>query len=148
MHKRAGGLEHAAITCSKRRRQTPPCVSEPVCVCVCVCVCVIPRIFDARKRSPTHAEKGENLIVVLLLCNVIDLCPPLLPTVSSFSFLAFLLLRSFSRSSQEAYVDSAALAESKLELQEERAAQGLSTEPTPTFEVEEVDDWEVRVGWE
>lgn len=46
--------------------------------------------------------------------------------------------------SQEAYVDSAALAESKLELQEERAAQGLSTEPTPSFEVEEVDDWEVR----
>lgn len=45
---------------------------------------------------------------------------------------------------QEAYVDSAALAESKLELQEERAAQGLSNEPTPAFEVEEVDDWEVR----
>lgn len=45
---------------------------------------------------------------------------------------------------QEAYVDSAALAESKLELQEERAAQGLSNEPTPVFEVEEVDDWEVR----
>lgn len=41
-------------------------------------------------------------------------------------------------------MDSAALAESKLELQEERAAQGLSTEPTPAFEVEEVDDWEVR----
>ncbi|CAM9237125.1 unnamed protein product, partial [Pylaiella littoralis] len=45
---------------------------------------------------------------------------------------------------KEAYVDSAAVAESKLELQEERAAQGLSTEPTPAFEVEEVDDWEVR----
>ncbi|CBJ29770.1 expressed unknown protein [Ectocarpus siliculosus] len=43
---------------------------------------------------------------------------------------------------KEAYVDSAALAESKLELQEERAAQGLSNEPTPSFEVEEVDDWE------
>lgn len=41
-------------------------------------------------------------------------------------------------------MDSAALAESKLELQEERAAQGLSNEPTPSFEVDEVDDWEVR----
>eukprot|EP00903_Cladosiphon_okamuranus_P010774 g10180.t1 len=34
---------------------------------------------------------------------------------------------------KEAYVDSAALAESKLELQEERAAQGLSAEPTPAL---------------
>ncbi len=50
--------------------------------------------------------------------------------------------------SQEAYVDSAALAESQLELQEERAAQGLSAEPTPAFEVEEVDDWEVRANHE
>lgn len=45
---------------------------------------------------------------------------------------------------QEAYVDSAALAESQLELEEERAAQGLSNEPAPSFEVDEVDDWEVR----
>ncbi|CAM9739007.1 unnamed protein product, partial [Sphacelaria rigidula] len=43
---------------------------------------------------------------------------------------------------KEAYVDSAALAESELELQQERAAKGLSTEPAPSFEVEEVDDWE------
>lgn len=46
--------------------------------------------------------------------------------------------------SQEAYVDSAALAESQRELQEERTALGLSNEPAPSFEVEEVDDWEVR----
>ena len=45
---------------------------------------------------------------------------------------------------QEAYVDSAALAESQLELQEERAALGLSNDPTPAIEVDEVDDWEVR----
>lgn len=43
---------------------------------------------------------------------------------------------------KEAYVDSAALAESELELQQERAAKGLSAEPAPTFEVDEVDDWE------
>lgn len=43
-------------------------------------------------------------------------------------------------------MDSAALAESQLELEEERAAQGLSNEPAPSFEVEEVDDWEVRGG--
>lgn len=40
-------------------------------------------------------------------------------------------------------MDSAALAESELELQQERAAKGLSAEPAPTFEVDEVDDWEV-----
>lgn len=45
---------------------------------------------------------------------------------------------------QEAYVDSAALAESQRELQEERAALGLDNEPAPSFEVEEVDDWEVK----
>lgn len=41
-------------------------------------------------------------------------------------------------------MDSAALAESQLELQEERAALGLSNDPAPAIEVEEVDDWEVR----
>lgn len=41
-------------------------------------------------------------------------------------------------------MDSAALAESQLELQEERAALGLSNDPTPAIEVDEVDDWEVR----
>lgn len=46
---------------------------------------------------------------------------------------------------QEAYVDSAALAESQRELQEERAALGLDNEPAPSFEVEEVDDWEVKI---
>ena len=36
------------------------------------------------------------------------------------------------------------MAESQLELQEERAALGLSNDPTPAIEVDEVDDWEVR----
>lgn len=44
-------------------------------------------------------------------------------------------------------MDSAALAESQLELQEERAALGLSNDPTPAIEVDEVDDWEVRMQW-
>lgn len=78
------------------------------------------------------------VIKVYSFCCVAD---PGLPSYCTPGWLSQLFLGSVS---QEAYVDSAALAESKLELQEERAAQGLSTEPTPSFEVEEVDDWEVR----
>lgn len=43
-------------------------------------------------------------------------------------------------------MDSAALAETQLELQEKRAALGLGNDPIPTFQAEEVDDWEVSTG--
>lgn len=61
----------------------------------------------------------------------------------SYAIFYFFFMNVVYRVPQEAYVDSAALAESQLELQEERAALGLSNEPTPSFEVDEVDDWEV-----
>lgn len=103
-----------------------------------MCVCFL-FSFIARNKTSMHDEEVGNLGT---LCRFLS-SPRLVRVLSSFLALHSLGLFSIS---QEAYVDSAALAESKLELQEERAAQGLSTEPTPAFEVEEVDDWEVGVG--